>query len=143
MILPSVVKRFINKPLSASAKSKEAFAFGAEVPKPTFPFAAIYKALEGAPGIIRNGSVPPFVLSFIKKLASFPDISQLCGVQPKLASCCKRKVGVLPYKICNFTSGSAVPKPIFPLAAIKKAFAVAPAKILKGIMPAVASSIPK
>ena len=127
----------------ADFNSKEAFAFGVAVPKPIFPFAAINKAFSGAPGLIRNGSVLPLVTSLIKKLASFPAISQICGVKPLLASCSMRKTGELPSAICNFTTGASVPKPIFPLAAIKKAFAGAPAKILKDIISAVASSIPK
>ena len=113
------------------------------VPIPIFPFALISKALVGAPGLIRNGNVLPFVLSLIKKLVSFPDTSQLCGVKPLLPSCSIRMAGLLPPTICKSTIGAAVPKPTCPLAAIKKALLGAPAKILKGILPAVASSIPK
>ena len=124
-------------------KSKEAFTFGVTVPKPIFPFAAITKVLLGAPGLILNGSVLPLVTSLIKKLVSFPATSQLCGVKPSLPSCSMRMAGLLPVVICKSTTGAAVPKPTFPLSAIKKAFVGADAKILKGILPAVASSIPK
>ena len=45
---------------------------------------------------MRKGSVEPLVASRMKKLASLPATSQVCGVKPEEPSCSRRRVGVLP-----------------------------------------------
>ena len=50
----------------------------------------------------------------MKKLASLPARSQVCGVKPEEPSCSRRRVGVLPSLMWTLTTGSLVPTPIWP-----------------------------
>ena len=71
-----------------------------DFPMPTLPVDAISMLLVGAPGRMRNGSRLPPVTSRMKKFASLPAISQVCGEKPPLASCSRRMPGVLPLRPC-------------------------------------------
>ena len=100
-------------------------------------------ALSADPGLIRNGSLLPFVTSRMKKLASLAATSKLWAVKPLEPSWASRSVGVLPVTTWTSTLGVSVPIPTRPALLTVSALARAPAATRKTWRPAVPSSTAK
>ncbi len=115
---------------------------GDVVPIPISPvLPSMVRALLGAAGKIRNGSVLPLVASRMKKLASFPARSQVWGVNPLEPSCSRRSVGVLPLLMWMSVTGVEVPRPRRPPSSTYSEWLGAPASMVKGVRPPSMSSI--